>query len=69
MADPASSVSADDGSIKQTVTALARHITDMRRELEETLDLIGRLRASCVTLEAKLNAAEREHARLLGHVA
>ena len=55
MADPASSVSADDGSIKQTVTALARHITDMRRELEETLDLIGRLRVSVFSRKGPYN--------------
>ena len=50
---------------QETLAALERHIRDLRRDLAETVDLIERLRASCLSLRAKIDAAEREHERLV----
>jgi predicted RNase H-like nuclease (RuvC/YqgF family) len=58
--------SASDGpSAQETLAALERHIKDLRRDLAETVDLIERLRASCLSLRGKIDAAEREHERLV----
>ena len=62
MAEPSS----HSPSAREILAALDRHIKELRRDLSETLDLIERLRASCVSLHGKIDAAEREHERLVG---
>jgi hypothetical protein len=64
MAEPASFTAPNGPSARDTLTALDRHIKELRRDLSETLDLIERLRESCVSLHGKIDAAEREHERL-----
>jgi hypothetical protein len=54
-------------AVNQVVAALAQEIRDLRRDLRDTVELIDRLRATCVTTEAKLAAAERQHAALMNH--
>ncbi len=54
----------DGPSAQETLATLERHIKDLRRDLAETVDLIERLRASCLSLRGKIDAAEREHERL-----
>jgi predicted nucleic acid-binding Zn-ribbon protein len=65
MAERASSTGPDNPSARETLAALDRQIQELRRDLAETLDLIERLRASCVALHGKIDAAEREHERLV----
>jgi hypothetical protein len=36
----------------------------MRRDLDDTLDLIERLRVNCTNIKAKLEATEAQHAVL-----
>ena len=55
----------DGPTAKETLAALERHIKDLRRDLAETVDLSERLRASCLSLRGKIDAAEREHERLV----
>jgi hypothetical protein len=62
MDSPASPPAPDGPSIKIRLTALDRQIKELRRNLDETLDLIERLRANCVNIKAKLADAEREYA-------
>ena len=59
MNDPAS-LPANRTANTMGVVALARHIQeDMRRDLSETLDLIERLRALRVDIDANAAAADR----------
>jgi chromosome segregation ATPase len=63
--DSPASPPAPDASIKIRLAALDRQIKELRRNLDETLDLIERLRANCGNIKAKLADAEREYAALL----
>ena len=67
MAQPESSTVPDGSSARETLAALDRHIKELRRDLADTVDLIERLRASCLSLHRKIDAAEREHERLASH--
>jgi uncharacterized protein YxjI len=44
-------------------------IRGLRFDLQETLDLVDRLRATCVVIQDKLTAAEREYAVVLEQAA
>ena len=62
---PASPPASDDFSIRSVLSALEQQIRDMRRELDDTLDLIERVRVSCTNIKAKLEATEVQHGLLL----
>ena len=55
-------------SARETFAAPDQQLKELRRDLSETLDLIERLRASCLSLHGKIDAAEREHKRLVSLV-
>jgi hypothetical protein len=67
MAEPASTA-ANGHSARETFAAPDQQLKELRRDLSETLDLIERLRASCLSLHGKIDAAEREHKRLVSLV-
>lgn len=65
MAEPASSPAPDNPSVQDALAALDQHMKEMRRDLADTVKLIELLRESCIALKGKIDAAEREHARLV----
>jgi arginine/ornithine N-succinyltransferase beta subunit len=58
--------SQSDGiEIKARLAELHAQIRGMRADLQDTLELVDRLRATCVSIQARLTVAEQEYAMVL----